>query len=154
MFSVYATINAKAMKTRFTFTIVLVLILGFYHSQAQDLGGILTSIANGIKPEAFKDGWAKNKDKWLKDAEGLTTTDLKKSGKQVGDLVKNLKDEAFTADGKGLKKDLLTNLTNLSSSSKLGETLSSLVSGLKPEMLTSDFLSKKDGILGALKMLQ
>ena len=111
------------MKTRFTFTIVLVLILGFNHAQTQDLGSMLTSIANGIKPEAFKSGWAKNKDKWLKDAASLTTADLQKSGKQVGDLVKNLKDEAFSTDAKGLKKDLLTNLTNLTSASKLGETL-------------------------------
>lgn len=142
------------MKTRFTRTIALVLILGFYNAQTQDLGSMLTSIANGIKPEAFKSGWAKNKDKWLKDAASLSTSDLQKSGKQVGDLVKNLKDEAFSADAKGLKKDLLGNLTNLSSVSKLGETLGSLVSGLDPKMLTSDFLSKKESILGGLKMLQ
>ena len=142
------------MKTRFTLTIVLVLILGFYHAQSQDLGSMLTSIANGIKPEGFKNGWAKSKDKWLKETAGLSATDLQKSGKQVGDLVKNLKDEAFSDDAKGLKKDLLANLTNLTSVSKLGETLSSLVSGLNPSMLTSDFLSKKDSIVGGLKMLQ
>jgi len=142
------------MKTRFALTFVLVLILGFYHAQAQDLGSMLTSIANGIKPEACKSGWVKNKDKWLKDVEGLGANDLQKSGKQIGDLVRNLKDEAFSADAKDLKKDLLANLTNLDSVSKLGETLSSLVSGLNPDMLTNDFLAKKDSILGGLKMLQ
>jgi len=142
------------MKTRFTLTVVLVLFLGFHHAQTQDLGSILTSIANGIKPEGFKSGWAKNKDKWLKDAVSLNATDLQKSGKQIGDLVKNLKDEAFSADAKDLKKDLLESLTNLDSVSKLGETLGSLVSGLDPSMLTSDFLAKKESILGSLKMLQ
>ena len=53
------------MKTRFTLTIVLVFILGFSQAQTQDLGSMLTSIANGVKPEGFKSGWAKNKDKWL-----------------------------------------------------------------------------------------
>ena len=142
------------MKTPFTLTIAFVLILGLQHSQAQTLGSMLTSIANGIKPEAFKSGWAKNKDRWLKDSESLTTSDLQRSGKQVEDLVKNLKDEAFIADAKGLKKELLETLTNLDSVSKLGETLSSLVSGLDPSMLTSDFLSKKESIVGGLKMLQ
>jgi hypothetical protein len=146
--------KCKTMKTRFTLTIVLVFILGFSQAQTQDLGSMLTSIANGIKPEGFKSGWAKSKDKWLQDAASLSTTDLQKSAKQVGDLVKNLKDEAFSADAKGLKKDLLANLTNLDSVSKLGETLSSLVSGLNPDMLTNDFLAKKDTILGGLKMLQ
>jgi hypothetical protein len=142
------------MKTCFTLTIFLVLILGFHHAQSQDLGSMLTSIANGIKPEGLRSAWAKNKDKWLKDAEGLTASELQKSGKLVGDLIKNLKDEAFSADAKDLKKDLQTNLTNLDSVSKLGETLSSLVSGLNPDMLTSEFLAKKDSILGGLKMLQ
>ena len=137
------------MKTRFTLTIALVLILGYCSAQTQDLGSMLTSIANGIKPEAFKSGWAKNKDKMAEGCrESLTANDLQKSGKQVGDLVKNLKDEAFSADAKDLKKELLANLTNLDSVSKLGETLSSLVSGLDPSMLTSDFLSKKESILG------
>jgi len=142
------------MKTRFTLTTVLFLTLGFCSAQTQDLGSMLASIANGIKPEAFKSGWAKNKDKWLADVVGLSANDLQKSGKQVGDLVKNLKDEAFSADAKDLKKELTANLTKLDSVSKLGETLSSLVSGLNPGMLTNDFLVKKDSILGGLKMLQ
>lgn len=142
------------MKLRLTLTIALALVLGFSHAQTPDLGSMLTSIANGIKPEAFKGAWAKNKDKWLSDVAGLRASDLQKSGKQVGELLKNLKDEAFSADAKDLKKELTANLLKLDSASKLGETLSSLVSGLNPDMLTSDFLAKKDSILGGLKMLQ
>jgi hypothetical protein len=140
------------MKTRFLLTSLMILFLGF--AQAQDFGGMLTSIANGIKPEAFKGGWSKMKDKWLADAATLDPTNLKGSGDQIAGLVKNLKGSAFSPDAKGLQKDLLGNLANLSSPGKLGETLSSLVSGLDPSMLTSDFLSKKDGILSGLKMLQ
>lgn len=142
------------MKAHLTLAFVFVLSLGFHPGHSQDLGSILTTIADGIKPEAFKGGWAKNKDKWLKEGANLSAADLSSAGKQVGDLVKNLRDEAFSADAKGLKKELLASQTNLSSTSNLGETLSSLVSGLNPDMLTSDFLSKKESILGALKMLQ
>lgn len=144
----------KTMKKQFTLTIFVILMLCYAQtSTAQDLGNMLSTIANGIKPEAFKGGWSKIKDQWLKDIVNLDPSNLQQAGKSVTELVSNLKGDAFNPDMKGLKKDLLGNLANLSSPGKLGETLNSLVSGLNPNMLTSDFLSKKGDLLNGLKML-
>lgn len=144
----------KTMKKQFTLAIFGILMLGYAQtSTAQDLGGMLSTIANGIKPEAFKGSWSKIKDQWLKDVVNLDPSNLQQSGKSLTELVSNLKGSAFNPDMKGLKQDLLGNLANLSSPEKLGETLNSLVSGLNPNMLTNDFLSKKGDLLNGLKML-
>lgn len=136
------------MKTTFTFAFILFLFLGFSsHTQAQDIKEAMAMVADGIKPEAFKGKWAKTSDDWKKNLSGLELNDMDGLTSSLTGLVKNLKGSAF-ADG--AKKELMTSLLG-GGTKNIGSLLASLVSGLKPEMLTDKLLEQKENILDGVK---
>jgi hypothetical protein len=128
--------------------LLVVLSAFFFTAQSQDIGSMMTELAKGIKPEAFKGSFLKNQDDWLKKAGDLKMTDLSGASSQLASLVKGLKPAAFSGDAKGLKKDLLANLFNAGDPKKLLESVGSLVKGLDPSMLASGF--NKDSFLKGL----
>ena len=117
---------------------------------AQDLGGLLTQIVDGIKPEAFTKKFNKNIDEWKQQAASLDATDLEGVSKHVGDLINGVKGSALT---EGVKPELLKNLGSISKLSDVGKLLDSFISGLDPSMLTGALASNKDMIKSELSKL-
>ncbi|MEK6481063.1 hypothetical protein WJR50_26205 [Catalinimonas sp. 4WD22] len=138
------------MKTALTLLMTLFLLTSLTGVQAQDLGSMLTQIADGIKPEAFSGKFNKNKDEWKERAASLYPSDLSAVSDQVGGLLKGLKGNALA---KGVKKDLLNGLANIGSLFDVGKLLSSLVKGINPSMLTGIFANNKDLLTRGLEML-
>jgi hypothetical protein len=138
------------MKTMISVIVFLFLVAPVAEAQMQDLGNVLTQIADGIKPEAFSGKFNKNKDEWKDKVSSMDASDLSSVTSQVGGLLKGLKGSALAGVG---KKDLLKQLTNVSSISDVGGLLSSLVKGLDPSMLTDAFASSRDSLSDKLEML-
>ena len=125
--------------------------LSYMSVQSQDISSMMTDLAKGIKPEAFKGSFLKNQDDWLGKAADLNMDDLGGVSEQFSGLVKGLKPSAFSPDAKGLSKDLLSNLKNIGDPKKLLESVGSLVNGLDPSMFASGF--NKDAFLKGLSGL-
>ena len=136
------------MKTTLAFMFMSILFLGFSsYAQAQDIKEAIAMVADGIKPEAFKGKWAKTSDDWKKNLSGLQLNDMDGLTSSLTGLVNNLKGSAF-ADG--AKKELMTSLMG-GGTKNVGSLLASLVSGLKPEMLTENLLEQKEKLLDGVK---
>lgn len=138
------------MRKLFGLLIALFLLAAATESQAQDLGNMLTQIADGIKPEAFSGKFNKDKDEWKEKAASLDPSDMSAVTDQVGGLLKGLKSSALS---KGVKKSLMKQLLSAGSLSDVGGLLSSLVKGLKPSMLTGALASNKGMLTKGLEML-
>lgn len=130
--------------------VVLFLVSFSAEAQMQDLGSVLTQIADGVKPEAFKGKFNKNKDDWKEKVASMDASDLSAVTNQVGGLLKGLKGSALAGVN---KKDLLKNLGSIGSLSDVGGLLSSLVKGLDPSMLTDAFASNRDSLMNKLDMI-
>ena len=138
------------MKTSFSFILVIFLTASLNQVQAQDFSNILTQVTEGIKPEAFTKKFLKNKDEWKDKVASTASSNLPAVTKQVGSLVKGLKKSTLA---KGVKKELLKKLGNISNLSEVGSLVSSLVKGISPAMLTDSFASNKDTLLNGLEQL-
>jgi hypothetical protein len=135
------------MKTVLTFIAVFFLSAAVAEIQAQDLTKMLTDISEGISPDAFTKGFAKDQAGWSDALKTMDPTDMTAVTDQVGSLVKGLKPGAFK---KGAHKELLGQLTNLGSMSDVGGLLTSLVNGLDPSMLTGALAGDKSALLKGL----
>ena len=138
------------MKTSFTFLLLTFLAVSLNYVQAQDVSKMLTQVTEGIKPEAFKKKFLKNKEDWTNQVSSATASNLPGVTKQVGSLVKGLKGSAFAA---GAKKELIKKLGSINNLSDIGSLLSSLVKGISPAMLTDSFASNKDTLMKGLEQL-
>jgi hypothetical protein len=136
------------MKTTLTLLLMSFLFLGFSsNAKAQGIKEAIAKIADGIKPEAFKGKWAKTSDEWKNKLMQLDETDTAGLTSSITTLAKNLKGNAF---GPGAKKELMTSLMG-GGDKNIGALLTSLVTGLKPEMLTDNLLDQKEKLLDGLK---
>ena len=139
------------MKTVIVFFAGMFLLAASFSSvQGQDIGNLLTSVADGIKPEAFKGGWEKASGDWKDKVANLDPSNLENVTGLVGTLMGSLKGSAFLD---GAKKEIMKQLGNVSSVADLKGLFTSLVSGLNPSMLTDEFLSKKDMLMQGLEMI-
>src|SRR5690606_26029714 len=101
------------MKTMIVFFAGMLLMVASYTVvQAQDVGNILASVADGIKPEAFKGKWDKEGDEWKDKVANLDPSNIENVTGLVGSLLGNLKGSAFLD---GAKKEILKQLGNVSS---------------------------------------
>ena len=123
----------------------LVLTAFTFSGSAQDLGGMMTTLADGIKPEAFKKSWNKNKDEWISKVKSLDANDVIEADQSLSGLIGGLKGSAFKSDAKGLKANLLKGLMSGGDTSSILSSMGSLVKGLDPSMLKDSF--DKDGFL-------
>lgn len=139
------------MKTMIAFFVGMFLFVASYSAlQAQDLGNLLASVADGIKPEAFKGSWDKMSGEWKEKVANLDPSNLESVTESVSALVGSLKNSAFI---EGAKKNLMSELGNVSSMADVKGLVTSLISGLNPSMLTEEFLSKKDSLMKGLEMI-
>ena len=139
------------MKTVIVFFAGMFLLAASFSSvQGQDIGNLLTSVADGIKPEAFKGGWEKASGDWKDKVANLDPSNLENVTGLVGTLMGSLKGSAFLD---GAKKEIMKQLGNVSSVADLKGLFTSLISGLNPSMLTDEFLSKKDMLMQGLEMI-
>lgn len=138
------------MKTMISVIVFLFLVAPVAEAQMQDVGNMLTQIADGIKPEAFSKKFNKNKDDWKDKVSSMDASDLSSVTSQVGGLLKGLKGSALAGVA---KQELLKSLASVSSLSDVGGVLSSLVKGLDPSMLTDAFASNRDSLTDKLEML-
>jgi hypothetical protein len=122
--------------------------------QAQEdemsLGSIMNSVADGIKPEAYKGKFADDLGNWKEASKGIDGLDAGSFKSQLGGLSGGLTGKAFDGVSKGA---LLKQLAGVNGLAGMKDLLSSLISGLNPEMLTDAFKGNKDKILGALNNL-
>jgi hypothetical protein len=139
------------MKTMIVFFASMFLITVSYTSvKSQDVGNILASVADGIKPEAFKGGWEKESGEWKDKVANLDPSKIENVTGSVSTLLGNLKGSAFLD---GAKKEIMKQLGNVSSMGDIKGLFSSLLSGLNPSMLKPEFLSKKDTLMQGLEMI-
>ncbi|MEM8965068.1 MAG: hypothetical protein AAGE93_01520 [Bacteroidota bacterium] len=138
------------MKAVFSVIIFLFLVAPVAEAQMQNISSALTQIADGIKPEAFKGKFNKNKEEWKEEVASMDASNLSAVTDQVGGLLKGLKGSALAGVA---KKELLQSLLSAGSLSDIGSMLSSLVKGLDPSMLTDSFASNRDTLTDALQML-
>ena len=139
------------MKTTIVFFASLFIIAFSYTSiKAQDVGNILASVADGIKPEAFKGGWEKASGDWKDKVANLDASKTEDVTSAVSSLLGNLKGSAFLD---GAKKGIMKQLGDVSNMGDIKGLFSSLISGLNPSMLKPEFLSKKDSLMQGLEMI-
>lgn len=137
---------------RTLFFIALIFFTPLVHAQDADMsmGSILNTVADGIKPEAFKGKFADDLDNWKDASKGIDGLDVSSFKSQLGGLIGGLKGKAFDGISKG---GLLKQLAGVNGKAGMKDLLGSLISGLNPEMLTDAFKGNKDSILGALSKL-
>jgi len=139
------------MKTMITFFVGMFLFVASYSAlQAQDIGNVLASVADGIKPEAFKGNWDKMSGDWKDKVTNLDPSNLENVTGLVSTLMGSLKSSAFLD---GAKKEITKQLGNVGSVGDLKGLFTSLISGLNPSMLKPEFLSKKDALMQGLEMI-
>jgi hypothetical protein len=139
------------MKTTIVlFASLFIIALSYSSIKAQDVGSILASVADGIKPEAFKGGWEKASGDWKDKVSNLDPSNIEDVTGSVSTLLGNLKGSAFLD---GAKKEIMKQLGNVSSMGDIKGLFSSLISGLDPSMLKPEFLSKKDALMQGLEMI-
>ena len=153
------------MKTKLTLVLFLALMVaGKLQAQmtavdaansvagSSDFGSIISNIANGIKPEAFKDSWNSSKTGWMDKLKSVKVGDIPAYGKLAGELVSNLKSSSFS---KGFDvKSLLSSLNSSKDGSSLAGSLSSLTKGLDKSALTDDFAKNMDTFNAGLDMMK
>jgi hypothetical protein len=141
------------MKKMLKLAVVMFLSLATLNLSAQDMGmsDILTQVADGIKPEAFKGKFNKNSADWKDQVSKLGADDIDGAKAQLGSLLGGLKGKAFSGVSKA---SLLTQLAGINGKEGIGSLLSSLLGGLDPSMLTDGLLKNKDSLMGALKMMK
>ena len=138
------------MKTVLTLITAVLISIPFADVQAQNLGQMLTEIADGLKPGAFTDDFAQNKDSWHQQTQSLGAEDLDTSKEQVNGLVSGLNDEALDP---GISEQLLSSLASAGNISDVGDVLGSLITGLNPSYMTQGLIGNKDAMLKGLSDL-
>jgi hypothetical protein len=104
--------------------------------QAQDVQKVFTELTSNLKDEAFKGSWKKNKDAWMSKLGDLDIAEMKGTGDEILALVNNLKSSAFE---KGVKKDLISQLSSPKNAAQLANIMDTLVRGIKPSMFKDGF---------------
>src|SRR5690606_33714770 len=100
-------------------------------TQAQDLGSLMTTLGDGIKSEAFKGSFNKNKDEWMKKASSLSIDDIKGATSSLSTLAKGLKGSSWLSHA--AKADVLSGLMKGGGdASSLVNSISGLLNGLDP----------------------
>lgn len=149
IFSILTFINQNQTNMKLKLLLMALVFSGFtYSTNAQDLGSLMTTLADGIKPEAFKKSWNKNKDEWISKAKSLDANDVIGAGQSLSGLIGGLKGSAFKSDARGLKANLMKGLMSGGDASSILSSMGSLVKGLDPSMLKDSF--DKDGFLDKL----
>lgn len=114
-----------------------------------DASTAILQVANGIKPEAFKNGF--DMTDWKAKLPELDMNDFSGMKSSLTSLLGGLKGSSFA---KGAKSEVLKKLSGLNGNADIAGLLGSLVNGLKPEMLTKEFATQKDDFLEGLKMMK
>ena len=125
------------MKIKVLFLFVLFSFF-FMNAQAQEvnISSLMTQLADGLKPEAFKGSWNKNKDQWMDKLDGLDISDFNGVSSQMTSLISNLKKSAFQ---KGVQKGLLAQLAKPGNAAGLTNVFKSLVNGINTDMFKPGF---------------
>jgi len=137
---------------RIVICFALIFLVPTIQAQEADanLGSILNTFADGIKPEAFKGKFTDDLDGWKEQSKGIDGLDVKSFKDQMKGLIGGLKGKAFEEVSRG---NLLKQLIGVNGLPGMKEMLSSLISSLNPEMLTDDFNNQKSMILETLNKL-
>jgi len=137
---------------RLLFLIALICMAPVIQAQdsEQNLGSIINSMAEGIKPEAYKGKFTDDLENWKESSRGIGGLDVKNFKNQLGGLINGLKGKAFDGVSRG---DLLKQLAGVNGKAGMKDLLNSVVSGLDPEMLTDDFKENKESLLDRLNQL-
>lgn len=114
-----------------------------------DFSDAVLLVVNGIKPEAFKRKFDMNE--WLDKWPGVKTTVVPEMKESLNTLVRNFKNSSFEKDA---KSGIMKSVIGLNGKKDIPNVLSTLVNGLKSNLLTESFLAKKDDFLEELKVMK
>lgn len=114
-----------------------------------DVSSAISEVAKGINPDAFKRRF--DISEWNTKLSGLETSNISGLKGNLNSLVGGLKGSSFE---KGAKSEIFKKLVGINGKADISEMLESLVKGLKPKALTTEFSRKKDDFLAALKLVK
>lgn len=118
-------------------------------SDNMDISAAISEVANGINPDAFNRNF--DMTEWQAKLPELNLDDVSGIKKSLNSLIDGLKSSAFI---KGAKAGVVRNLIGMNGKADIPKVLTSLLNGLKPDMLTKEFAVNKDDFLEALKMMK
>jgi hypothetical protein len=119
-------------------------------ASSSDFGSTLSTLANGIKPEAFTNAF--NKAGWLEKLKSIKVGDIPSYGKMAGELVSGLKSSSFM---KGFDVKKLTNsLIGSKDAGSLAGSISDLTKNLDKSVFTDDFAKNMDTFNSGLDMMK
>ncbi len=117
-----------------------------------NMGDVMGSLVNGIKPSAFDLG-STGKTDLLNQLSGVPVTDYLKYGAIAGELAGALKGSSFLPGWASQKDGIMDQLTKAGSIADVAGGVSGLLGNLDPSSLTKGFKKKKSSITSALGIL-
>lgn len=117
-----------------------------------NMGDVMGSLVNGIKPSAFDLG-STGKTDLLNQLSGVPVTDYLKYGAIAGELAGALKGSSFLPGWASQKDGIMDQLTKAGSIAEVAGGVSGLLGNLDPSSLTKGFKKKKSSITSALGIL-
>lgn len=121
-------------------------------SSQMNMGDVMGSLVNGIKPSAFDLG-STGKTDLLNQLSGVPVTDYLKYGAIAGELAGALKGSSFLPSWASQKDGIMDQLTKAGSIAEVAGGVSGLLGNLDPSSLTKGFKKKKSSITSALGIL-
>jgi len=117
-----------------------------------NMGDVMGSLVNGIKPSAFDLG-SSGKTDLLNQLSGIPVTDYMKYATVAGELAGSLKGSSFLPSWASQKDGIMDQLTKAGSIAEVAGGVSGLLGNLDPSALTKSFKKKKGSITSALGIL-
>lgn len=117
-----------------------------------NMGSLMGTMVNGIKPSAFMDGKT-GKNDIIKQLSGIDATDYLKYASVAGELAGVLKSTAFLPDWANKKDGILDQITNASSIANVAGGLVGMTSLLNPSSLTKGFKKNQNSWKSAMDVL-
>jgi hypothetical protein len=115
-------------------------------------GNLLSQIAGGIVPTAFKSNMGAQKTSLLGKLGKVSS--LSQTGQSLGQLIGLIKPTAFKSGFAAKIPSLISTANKAASLASIGKTASSLLGGLKNESMTSGLLGQKATLLTTLAGLK
>lgn len=117
-----------------------------------NMGDVMGSLVNGIKPSAFDLG-SSGKNDLLNQLSGIPVTDYMKYATVAGELAGSLKGSSFLPSWASQKDGIMDQLTKAGSIAEVAGGVSGLLGNLDPSAFTKSFKKKKGSITSALGIL-
>ena len=117
-----------------------------------DIGSLMGTMVNGIKPSAFTSGKSGKSD-LISQLSGINATDYLKYASVAGELAGMLKGTSFLPSWASQKDGVLEKLQSAGSIADVAGGMGGLLGNLDPSALTKGFKKNKSSVSSALNVL-